>query len=216
MALEIERKYLGVDFANLERALIAFGAENLGTHFESNIVYDTPQFSLYSSGRLLRVRSQEWRDHTRHLLTLKLEADAATVGPCKAREERELSVESAIGIGSVLEGLGYTIAIRYEKVRSVWRTARIAGISHEVLVELDELPFAKVVEIEGEPEAIDAVAVLLGLDKCEISTKSYHALHQEWRRARGLSPEWSFIFEKEKRLYLRRHLGLSADADECF
>lgn len=216
MALEIERKYLGVDFATLHRALVESGAENLGTCFESNLVYDTQHYSLYSSGRLLRVRSQEWRDYTRHFLTLKLPADAPTTGPYKAHEERELNVESASGIGSVLEGLGYVITIRYEKVRSAWRMANGAGAGNGVLVELDQLPFANVVEVEGEPDALDAVAAMLGLDKCEISTKSYHALHQEWRRVNGLQPEWSFVFEVDKRRSLRQQLGLPADEGACF
>ena len=47
MALEIERKYLGVDFGLLGRALAEAGAEDLGTHFESNVVMDTPDLALW-------------------------------------------------------------------------------------------------------------------------------------------------------------------------
>ena len=214
MALEIERKYLGVDFGRLRLALGAAGAEDLGAHFESNVVYDTPELSLRAAGELLRVRSQEWPGRTRHVLTLKL--PVASSGAFKAREERELAVESGAVMGSVLEGLGFVAAARYEKVRSVWRLAQDAHGGAPMLVELDELPFTRVVELEGAPDAIDAVAVLLGLDKHEISTKSYHALHQEWRSAKGLPPERSFVFGPEERYALRRRLGLPEEAALCF
>ncbi|MDE7241243.1 class IV adenylate cyclase [Desulfovibrio sp.] len=214
MALETERKYLGVDFGRLRLALAAAGAEDLGAHFESNVVYDTPELSLWGAGKLLRVRSQEWPGRTCHVLTLKL--PAPTAGVFKAREERELHVESAAVMGAVLTGLGFGAAARYEKVRSVWRLAQDVPGGAPMLVELDELPFARVVELEGPPEALDAVAALLGLDKHEISTKSYHALHQEWRSAQGLPPERSFVFGPEERRALRRRLGLPDEAAACF
>lgn len=212
MALEIERKYLGVDFDLLRRALSEAGAEDMGTHFESNVVMDTPDLTLWTSRRLLRVRSQEWPGRTRHVLTLKLPVANAARG-FKAREERELEVESAVVMQGVLAGLGFTESARYEKVRSVWRLSAEDGA--RVLVELDELPFCRVVEVEGPPEALDAVAGRLGLDKHEISTKSYHALHQEWRSAQGLPPERSFVFGPEERRRLRRQLGLPDVVGAC-
>ena len=213
MALEIERKYLGVDFDLLRRALAEAGAEDMGTHFESNVVMDTPGLRLWTSKRLLRVRSQEWPGRTRHVLTLKLPVANPAKG-FKAREERELEVESAEAMRGVLEGLGYTVSARYEKVRSVWRLAAEEG-GDSVLIELDALPFCRVVELEGAPAALDAVAALLGLDKYEISTKSYHALHQEWRSAEGLPPERSFVFGPEERRRVRRQLGLPDEAGAC-
>ncbi len=76
-------------------------------------------------------------------------------------------------------------------------------------MELDALPFADVVELEGEAGHIDRVAARLGLDKAEISTKSYHQLHQEWRRLHNLPPDLSFVFDAEQRRRCRRELGLA-------
>lgn len=218
MALEIERKYLGVDFGFLRRALAGAGAEDLGAHFESNVIFDTPDLAIHASGRLLRVRSQEWRDRTRHVLTLKLPVPDAAERAFKVREERELAVESAAAMGAVLEGLGYREIARYEKVRAVWRLAAFRPDGSGILVELDELPFAQVVELEGDAGALDAAARLLGLDKYEISTKSYHALHQEWRRSQGLPFGRSFVFGTDERRRLRELLGLPGKAaqDVCF
>lgn len=212
MALELERKYLGVDFGRLAAALKACRAEDLGAHFESNVVYDTPELALTSAHKLLRVRSQEWPGERRHVLTLKLPVEAPVPGAFKAREERELEVESADSMGAVLTGLGFVALARYEKVRSVWRLATEGPWGRVMLVELDRLPFANVVELEGEAHAIDAVAARLGLDKYEISTKSYHALHQEWRSAQGLPPQRSFVFGPEERRSLRQQLGLPDEA----
>lgn len=218
MTLEIERKYLDVDFELLRRALAGAGAQDLGAHFESNGIFDTPDLALLASGRLLRVRRQEWRDRTRHVLTLKLPVPGAPAGAFKAREERELAVESAAAMSAVLEGLGYGEIARYEKVRSVWRLAAFRPGGAGMLVELDELPFARVVELEGDAEALDAAALLLGLDKYRISTKSYHALHQEWRCAQGLPQERSFVFGTDERRRLRERLGLPEKTarDACF
>lgn len=218
MALEIERKYLDVDFDRLRCALIGAGAADLGAHFESNVVFDTPDLGIIASGRLLRVRSQEWRDRTRHVLTLKLPVAGAADGVFKAREERELAVESAAAMSAVLEGVGFVAVARYEKVRSVWRLTSFRPGGNGMLVELDELPFARVVELEGDAEDLDAAALLLGLDKYGISTQSYHALHQEWRRSRGLPHERSFVFGADERCRLRESLGLPGKAapNVCF
>ncbi len=110
MPLEVERKYLNVDFATLRRALHDLGARNLGAHFESNWVFDTPDAQLFASGRLLRLRLQEWPDVTRHVLTLKLPAPQN--GQFKVREERELEVADGAVMRAVLKGLGYAVGAR--------------------------------------------------------------------------------------------------------
>lgn len=200
MALEVERKYLNVNFAALRRALRELGARNSGAHFESNWIFDTPDAQLFAGGRLLRLRLQEWPDAMRHVLTLKLPAPQN--GRFKTREEHELEVPDAATMRAVLEGLGYAVGARYEKVREPW-------LLEGVEVALDTLPFAAVVELEGEAGLIERVAARLGLDKVETSTKSYHQLHQEWRRLHKLPPDLSFVFEAEQRRRRRRELGLA-------
>ena len=216
MPLEIERKYLGVDFDRLRRALSRAGAVERGAHFEANVVFDTPDHRLHAARRLLRVRSQERPEGSRHVLTLKLPVAAPAPGAFKTREERELTIESAAAMCAVLTGLGFMPVARYEKVREVWRLATRGPKPAQLLVELDELPFASVVEVEGPADGQDDAARLLGLDNCEISTKSYHALHQEWRAARGLSEELSFVFGPEERRRLRKRLGLPDETGTRF
>ena len=200
MSLEIERKYLEPDFEAVRRRLREVGGVPLGVHFESNCIFDRKEGGFADAGFLLRLRTQEWADRKRHVLTLKM--PSRVEGPFKVREERECGISEAASLRGIFEGLGYTERARYEKVREEWR---LPG----VLVALDRVPFALVAEIEGEPKAIETAERCLHLDKCETSTKSYHALHQEWRGARGLPPSLSFVFEEPERSRLREALGLT-------
>lgn len=199
MSLEIERKYLGADFGILRSLLREAGGEALGVHFESNLIFDRPEGGFADAGFLLRLRTQEWPGRSRHVLTLKMPSQAD--GPFKVREERECGILEAASLRGILEGMGYTKRARYEKIREEWR---LTGAT----VTLDRVPFARIVEIEGEPAAIEAAERCLHLDKCQISTKSYHTLHQEWRHANGLPPLLSFVFAEPERTELREALGL--------
>lgn len=200
MGLEIERKYLHVDLKTVRQALVDNGAHCLGAHFESNWVFDVAQGALVAGGKLLRLRSQEWRDKTRHLLTLKL--PAAESGGFKVREERETEVTDGAALRGILEGLGYAVAARYEKVREPWRM-------DSVEVELDALPFAEVVELEGRAQDIARVEKRLHLDNAEISIKSYHELHQEWLRQNNKPKQLSFVFDEAQKAQWRAVLGLA-------
>lgn len=203
MPLEVERKYLNVDFELLRRNLREQGAESAGAHFESNLVFDTPAARLRESRRLLRLRTQEWPGRTRHLLTLKLPGPPSA--RFKVREERELEIADGIAMQSLLEGLGYGVCARYEKIREPWRL-------EDVEVELDILPFAQVVEMEGLAAHISRAQKRLGLDNAQISTKTYHQLHQDWRLRHSLPPDLSFVFGKEQNQLWRQRLGLACNA----
>ena len=204
MGLEIERKYLHVDLQTLRQALVDNGAHCLGAHFESNWVFDSAQGALVTGGKLLRLRSQEWQGKTCHLLTLKLPVEKS--GGFKVREERETEVADGEALRGVLEGLGYSVTARYEKIREPWRMDNVE-------VELDALPFGEVVELEGRAQDIERVEKRLSLDNAEISTKTYHDLHQEWLRQNNKPRQLSFVFDTAQRAHWRTVLGLTEKAD---
>lgn len=203
MGLEIERKYLHIDLQSVRQKLVDCGAHCLGAHFEGNWVYDTAEGGLMGGGQLLRLRTQQWRDKTRYLLTLKLPVTHS--GGFKVREERETEVANGADMRSILEGLGYRVAARYEKIREPWRMDTVE-------VELDILPFAEVVELEGRAQDIESVERRLNLDNAEISTKSYHELHQEWLRQNHKPAQLSFVFDEAQSEYWRTKLGLTDKA----
>lgn len=204
MGLEVERKYLHVNLQSLRQKLVDNGAHCLGAHFESNWVYDTAEGGLMGGGQLLRLRTQQWRDKTRHLLTLKLPVTHS--GGFKVREERETEVANGAEMRSILEGLDYRVAARYEKIREPWRMDIVE-------VELDILPFAEVVELEGRAQDIESVERRLNLDNAEISIKSYHELHQEWLRQNNKPKQLSFVFDEAQRAHWRTVLGLTEKTD---
>lgn len=204
--METERKYLQPDFALVRQRLRALGAESLGSHFESNLILDSPDRRLLRDDCLLRVRSRIWPDQASHLLTFKY-PPAQSPARVKAREELELAVESAAMLVSIMRFLGYEPAARYEKVRESWHLAW-EGCACEV--DLDLLPFMEAVEVEAPPGLQDGLARALGLDNCQISLKSYNNLHQAWRESCGLPPENDIIFAEEQKRNIPIFASLAA------
>ncbi|MDR3357873.1 MAG: class IV adenylate cyclase [Desulfovibrio sp.] len=202
MTLEIERKYINVDFDALRPALKGHGARCAGAHFERNVLFDTAGELLLLDKRLLRLRTQEWPDKKRYLLTLKSPRESQN--GFKVCDEREAEVADGVSVSAILEGLGYAMTARYEKIRECWRL-------NAVEVCLDVLPFVTAVELEGDPARLSRVAALLGLDERTASIKNYHDLHQDWRRRHNMPFERSFVFSGEQRRFWRKKLGFARE-----
>lgn len=196
MPLETELKVRDVDLDAVRRSLHQAGGERQGRVFEANEVFDDAAGSLRAGGILLRLRQES--GVSGGLLTLKLPAP----GPAglKTREERETRVQDPDALRAVLEGLGYRVLLRYEKVRETWL---LAGCH----VCLDHLPFGDFVELEGEPAAIAAVRRRLGLAGHPASDRNYHALFREHLEQRGLPAQDSFVFAAPERQALLASLG---------
>jgi adenylate cyclase class 2 len=104
---------------------------------------------------------------------------------------------------AILRGLGYAPRLCYEKFRCEWDLP-------QGLLFLDILPFGHFLEIESSPEAIVPIARGLDLDPRTALDKSYHSLHQSWRRLNGLDASEDFVFDEGERQRLTISLGLSA------
>jgi len=179
MATEIEKKYRVTEaqVEALRARLQAVGAKAEGTEFEVNTVYAGP--GLEPRRRLLRLR----RVGQRAVLTYK--ERPPTEAAIKQQREDETEVADADALAAILEGLGYTPALVYEKRRETWRL-------DEAEVVLDELPFGWFVEIEGEEVAIHAVERKLELDTAEVEHATYPALAQQHGTTRGSVVEARF------------------------
>jgi adenylate cyclase class 2 len=152
MPIEIEKKYrlTREQIEPLRGRLVGAGAEGEGAaEFEENVIYTGP--GLDPGRRVLRLR----RKGSRALFTFK-ERDLSGSAVRRQREE-ETEVADAAALASILEALGYSPALVYEKRRETWR---LAGAE----VVIDELPFGLFVEIEGEEADILNAERLLGLD----------------------------------------------------
>jgi adenylate cyclase class 2 len=139
---------------------------------EINWLYDSVDGRLQSGDMALRLREYAGRC----ILTLK-EA-AVFQGPVKQRTEHEVEVSDCEGLRSILERLGYTRSLRYEKDREIWQL-------RAVQVMLDHTPMGDFVEIEGAESQLGEVARSLDLELDRALRLSYPRLWQEHRRLEG-------------------------------
>ncbi|MDQ7007382.1 MAG: class IV adenylate cyclase [Acidobacteriota bacterium] len=134
--------------------------------FEDNRVYDDEHLSFARGRRLLRLRSTQGR----HLLTFKHPPEHSEEGArYKVRVEHQCEVSDAEEMEKILLALGYHQTWRYQKYRQSYE---LDGVH----VEIDELPFATFIELEGPPEGIDSAARKLGYGPADYSTATYREL----------------------------------------
>ena len=180
MGTEIEEKYRvsSAEAESLRVRLRAAGAEARGEEFEENTLYAGP--GLERGNRVLRLRRVRGG---RSIFTFK-ESMAGAAG-IKRRREDETEVADPEALAAILDALGYTPAALYEKRRETWL---VAGVE----VVLDELPFGRFVEIEGDEKSILEAERLLELAATPAEPKSYPQLTLEQGTRRGAAVEARF------------------------
>jgi len=144
--------------------------------FETNTVYDTPDLSLRTSQRLLRVRQAGG------VFTLTYKGPPA-VARHKSREELELEVTSAETMAAILDRIDFRPVFRYEKYRAEYRRPPSSGVA-----TVDETPVGVFIELEGSPRWIDRSARALGFTGRDYVTASYGRLYLEWCQRKGVEP----------------------------
>ncbi len=147
----------------MRERLVEISAERRGEEFEENTLYAGG--TLDSQSSVLRLR----RTRGGATLTYKEASTLTTASTIKHRREDETRVDDAEALAAILEALGFTPALVYEKRRETWEVANA-----EVVV--DELPFGLFLEIEGEESTILRVESLLNLSGAEVETATYPEL----------------------------------------
>lgn len=150
--VELEVKYFVVDLHAIEQRLVELGATlHRSREHEINLRFDTPDQALYTRKQVLRLR----RDNESRLTFKGPGADQSGV---LARQEIEVFVSDFEAMRRILEMLGYQVQMIYEKYRTVY-------IFNSTEISLDELPYGKFIEIEGENSAaIRDFSMKLNLD----------------------------------------------------
>jgi adenylate cyclase class 2 len=165
-SLEIEVKLRVDELEPLPTRLGGLGfAEWSPMQAEDSVLWDrgTELFERGCALRLRRYAGQAW-------LTFK--------GPkqdhpdLKVRPEHETRLADPEAMEAILEALGYRPVLRMTKSRAVWRRTDLVAC-------LDETPFGRFLELEGEPDAIHAAMARLGLGREAIEPRSYPALYRE-------------------------------------
>jgi adenylate cyclase class 2 len=181
--LEVEIKLRIADKARSQAKLSALGLRlKTPRTFEHNLLFDTPERSLRSSGQTLRVRQYgpQWT------VTHKSAPPDSMGLPHKHRLETETVVADGEAMAAIFQQLGLEVSFRYEK----WRTEYTDGTGHLVL---DETPIGDFAELEGPPEWIDALATQLDAGPSDYITANYARLFFDWKKQTG-SPAQNMTF----------------------
>jgi adenylate cyclase class 2 len=184
LAQEIEIKFALKDRNALVRRLEEIGAQRLYAEtFEDNIVLDR-RGELRTKGSLLRVRK-----FGRYAIAT-FKGPVAFDGTVKTREEVQTGVESFELAIALFDSLGFKPTFRYQKYREVWRV-------RETEVVLDRTPIGDYFEIEGQLDAIRALAEELGMNPEQGLRQTYSDLYRQARRTRADLPE-NMVFPPEQ------------------
>jgi len=181
MPVEIEAKMKVNDLGSIRAKLQACGAEPLSTVLETNTFFDTENRTLLARDHGLRLR---------HIRDSKTQGESAIItfkgprlqGALKTREERELTVGKAKDAMALLESLGFSRILSFQKRRESWK---LEGCQ----IELDELPhLGSFVEIEGPNEKIIFdLRQRLGLNDKPLISAGYIALMMAHLQERGIN-----------------------------
>jgi adenylate cyclase class 2 len=170
---ETEVKIHVPDFAPIIARLDAAGAILASARvFERNVRYEDAAQTFTRRGIVLRLR-----EDTRVRLTYK-EPPTLDDG-LMARYEAEVTVNDFDVMDIILIKLGFTPYVVYEKYRTTYTL-------DQTEVVLDEMPYGKFVEIEGEPDAIHAALASLHLADAPRIGISYLSLFEHIKTALDL------------------------------
>ena len=144
--------------ARLERA----GAELVYEGRLEDRRYDTPDRALALKDHVLRLRVYRG-DVVRASLDFK--GPTTYSDGFKVREEHSVGADDPAALASILEAMGYVITREIDRVIAQYRHAG-ATVRFERYPRMDTL-----VEVEGEPAAIEAAIAALGMPRAGFTTE---------------------------------------------
>ena len=161
--IEVEKKYRLTKRQRdvVLKRLPEVGANLEGEDFEENTLYSGA--ALKDGSCVLRLR----RVGSKATLTYKKRLPSTS--PIKQQREEETAVADPEAMEAILESLGFTPALVYEKRRQTWRLGKAE-------IVIDVLPFGLFMEIEGRATEIKAVERKLGLKGLRAEHATYPQL----------------------------------------
>jgi len=146
------------------KRLPEIGATLQGEEFEENTLYMGGALQLGSA--VLRFRRVGGR------ATLTYKKRLPTAAAIKQQQEDETEVGDPEAMAAILDALGFTPALVYEKRRQTW-------VLGKTEIVIDVLPFGLFMEIEGRVNAIRAVERKLGLKGLRAEHATYPQLTEK-------------------------------------
>ena len=171
MKIEIEAKIRVESLEPVAELLKAQGAtlESVQHHLDSYFV--DAERTLTRTDRGLRLRRQTIDGNATVILTYK---GAREKTKFKSRQEVEVQVEDHAAMADILEAIGFTKRLEFEKKRQLWDLA-------DCEICLDQLPLiGSFIEVEGPSEnAIENVLDMLGLSGSDHISCGYSRLMRD-------------------------------------
>jgi adenylate cyclase, class 2 len=176
--LEREVKLLFPTTVAARDAVLAAGAVLADARrLQDDSLYDLPDETLRSKGCVVRIRTERWTDRPdTTTLTVKGPMQSSQM---KLREEHETRVENAQALLQAFDALGMRVWFRYQKHREEFSRPGL-------VVAIDETPVGTYVELEGDEDAILAMATALGRTPADFIVDSYYRLFMKRRDELGL------------------------------
>jgi len=177
--LEREVKLAFPTAAAARDAVIASGAvPERRRRLQDDALYDLPDGTLRKRGSVVRIRLERWPDAPETTtLTVKGPAQA---GAMKLRDEHETRVDKGDALLKAFDVLGMRVWFKYQKYREEFS-------SPGLVVAIDETPVGTYVELEGDEDAILAMARALGRSPADFIIDSYYRLFMMRRDEFGLA-----------------------------
>lgn len=180
MGVEVEKKYRisASERENVLRRLREVGAELRGEDFETNTIYRGNGLDLSRVVlRLRRTGRKATLTYKERSVEAKLDSPQHSSG-IRSQREDETEVTDPEALAAILNALGYTPALVYEKRRVTWQLG-------ESEVVVDELPFGLFLEIEATEDEIRETEKLLALTEAESVAETYPELAERYGQRTG-------------------------------
>lgn len=175
---EVELKAVVEDAAEKQRLLESAGATLVFEGTLQDRRYDTEAGMLADKDEVIRVRTYSGKPASRVQFDWKGPADTST--GYKVREEISVDISSGPSLAIVLDKLGYIIVREIDR-RIAQYEIDGATVRFEVYPRMDTL-----VEVEGDPEAIERVIGLLRMSRGEFSSDALTAFVSRFERRTGV------------------------------
>jgi len=164
MPIEIEKKYrlTRAQREQVLQRLPAIGARLRAEEFEENTLYSGENLEVSRS--VLRLRRVGKGAILTYKERLPMKRSAA-----KHQREDETRVDDPEAMDAILDALGYTPALVYEKRRQLWRLSKAE-------IVIDELPFGLFMEIEASEADIKMIERKLAVKDLKVENATYPQL----------------------------------------